>query len=110
MDRKKSGRAWSEEAGEPRRIEPQSAARDQTKDSPQSVFFDDNSTESEEQIGGVGSVTKSEAEDRVDESGEDPVLDTGWRDYRGWKVRTVVLGGGPDPHRRSWLVGKLIPR
>ena len=110
MDRKKPGRGWPEEAGEPRRIEPQPAARDQTEDSPQSVFFDDNSPESTEQIAGVGSVAKSDAKDRVDETGENPVLDTGWLEYRGWKVRTVFLGGGPDPHRRSWLVGKLIPR
>ena len=109
-DQKNPGREWPGGETEPREIVTPPAARDQAEASPQPVFFNDNSAESVVQIAGADRFAQSESDGKLGELSENPVMDTGWRDYRGWKFRMVVLGGKPDPHRRAWFGGKFLPR
>ena len=109
MKKEKSGRMRPEEV-EPRELGPYTAAPDQSEVSPQPVVFDDNATESVEQITGPVPMKEIESETGSGDLVEQSVMDTGSLEYRGWIVRTVVLGGGLDPHRRSWFVGKFLPR
>ena len=91
MDQKKAGREGPALIGEPRGDGPHPAASDQTKASPQPVFFDDTSKADSEQITGVAPVTESESAVGEEGSAANTVMDTGVQDIRGWKVRTVVL-------------------
>ena len=105
MPAKKKGRDRPERIGEPQEDDALAAAQDQTKACPQSVFVDDNPSDFDGQI--AGGVPESETgpgggEERAVEGN---LMDTGWREFRGWKVRTIVLGGAPDPRRRSWFAG-----
>lgn len=109
-DQKNPGRELPGKECEPRAIAMAPAAHDQTKASPQSVYLDDSATDSVAQFSGVDRIAESESDGGSGESGENPVVDTGWREYRGWKVRMVVLGGKPDSHRRAWFAGKFLPR
>lgn len=88
MDRKRSGRKRPGEKIEPRVINPSTAAPDLAERELESVIRDVNA-----EAFGMSS---------VDVHG-DVVLDTGWYVDDGVEARVVVLGGAPDPHRRTWL-------
>lgn len=110
MDQQKPGGGSPGKKSEPRGIEPQPAARDQKGSRPQSVFCDDNATGDVGQTVGSSPAVETGSQAGNRELERDSVMDTGWQEHRGWKVRMVVLGGGPDAHRRAWFAGRFFPR
>ena len=104
MKRQISGRLRPEKE-EPREIGPCTAAPDQSEVSPQPVIADDTSCGWDGQIGGLPTGAECESESGVQGVSDDTMMDTGWYRHRDWHVRVVVLGGGPDRHRRRWFQG-----